>query len=127
MTGTCIGTRMNTTDQNSARANGPLCRASRLRAKRQGARDTARARGCGPFAAVATLAPGAPARPDSPASGARLAATSAGSGCAHEGMGAASFMVQEGSDLGRKFLAGARRRYHGDGGVVLTVLAHRQR
>src|SRR6266566_1236859 len=122
MTGTCIGTRMNTTDQNSARANGPLCRASRLRAKRHGARDPAHARmcgarGCGPLDAVATLAPGAPARPDSPASGARLAAMSAGSGCAHEGMGAASFMVQEGSDLGRKFLAGARRRYHGDGGV----------
>src|SRR6266404_192600 len=127
MTGTCIGTRMNTTDQNSASANGPLCRASRLRAKRHGARDAARARGCDPFGAVEALAPGAPARPDSRGSGARLEAISTGSGCAHEGLGAASFMVQEGPDLGRKFLASARRRYHGDVRVVLKVLAHRQR
>src|SRR5260370_37969299 len=109
MTGTCIGTRMNTTDQNSASANGPLCRASRLRAKRQGARDAARTRGCGPLDAVEAFALGAPARPDSPAWGARLAATSAGARCGHAGIGAASFMVQEGSDLGREFLASSRR------------------
>src|SRR5712671_2125455 len=39
MTGTCIGTRMNTTDQNKASPNGHLCRASRSRAQRHGDGD----------------------------------------------------------------------------------------
>src|SRR6266542_2162368 len=135
MTGTCIGTTTNTTDQNNASPNAPLCRASRRNANRMGddfeagsfissllsgrtgIRDGARS--------VPPL-PSPPSRRSTRATARSLRRMEVRAPLTAQVLGIQERLSQKAPDALRQLRAGAHGRNHRNVRVVLAVLPHRQ-